>query len=199
MSEQNPPVAAVIIHEVEDFDKWLPLFNEHQAVRAEAGVLGHHLHRGADNPNIVVVYLPASDADKLTALLSNDELAAKMRESGVKGPPSIKICKPMSNEADLDKGLAAMIVMHKVKDYDAWRKGYDAFDAKRSELGITGHAVNQLIDDANHVIVYHQAEKIETLKEFMKSSDELKAAMKAAGVVSEPEVSFWNSTPGVMY
>ena len=37
--------------------------------------------------------------------------------------------------------------------------------------------------------VYHQAESFDTLRAFM-ADPELQAAMKAAGVTSEPEVSF---------
>ena len=43
-------------------------------------------------------------------------------------------------------------VRHDVTDYAAWRKAYDAFDAKRRKMGVTGQAVYRSIDDANDVI-----------------------------------------------
>jgi hypothetical protein len=33
-----------------------------------------------------------------------------------------------------------MYVRHHVTDFAAWRKVYDAFDAKRREMGVTGQA-----------------------------------------------------------
>jgi hypothetical protein len=41
-----------------------------------------------------------------------------------------------------------MYVRHHVTDFAAWRKVYDAFDAKRREMGVTGQAVYRSIDDA---------------------------------------------------
>ena len=198
MSEQIPPVAVLIIHEVEDYDKWRPLFDQHQKARADAGALGHHINRGADNPNLLAVYMAATDKDKTVAMLSNDSTRAKMREAGVKGTPDIKIMKPVSNDSDMEGQLASLIVSHKVNDYAKWREAYDALDARRKELGIVGHAVSQAYDDPNTVVVYHQAKSLETLKSFM-AAPELKEAMEKAGVASEPEVSFWNAESGAMY
>ena len=55
--------------------------------------------------------------------------------------------------------------------------------------GIIGHAANRSIDEPDLVTVYHQAETFDTLRAFLANPD-LEAAMKKAGVVSAPEVSF---------
>ena len=60
-------------------------------------MLGHHINRGADNPNLLAIYLPATDKDKLTELLSNDETRMKMAEAGVEGTPDIKFMNPVAN------------------------------------------------------------------------------------------------------
>lgn len=198
MSDKNPPVAALVIHEVEDFAKWKPLFDGHQGARVAASALGHHLNRGADNPNLLAVYVPAADKDKLLALLSGEEIRSIMKAGGVKGTPSIKIMKPISNDAILDRPTAGMIVVHKVDDYAKWRVAYDEFDSTRKALGITGHAVNQMADNANEVVVYHQAESVDVLKKFAESP-ELKTAMTRAGVAGPPQIMFWNGDPAVMY
>jgi hypothetical protein len=198
MSQALPPVAALVMLEFEDFDKWKALFDANQAARVKASVLAHHVQRGADNPNLASAYLPATDKDKLVALLSGEEVRSIMKQAGAKGTPSIKIMKPMGGAPLLDRATAGMIVVHKVDDYAKWRVVYDEFDAKRKELGITGHAVNQLVDDPNLVIVYHQAESVEALKKFAQS-DELKSAMQNAGVAGPPEITFWNAQPAVAY
>ncbi len=45
------------------------------------------------------------------------------------------------------------------------------------------------MDNPSVIVVYHQAESIETLQAFLANPD-LKEVMEAAGVTSEPEVSF---------
>ena len=63
----------------------------------------------------------------------------------------------------------------------------------RRSNGIIGHAANQSVDNPSVIVVYHQAESIETLQAFLANPD-LKEVMEAAGVTSEPEV--WRrSTP----
>jgi len=198
MSEQLPAVAVVITHEVEDWDNWKPGFDAHAEARKEAGVLGHHINRGADNPNLLAVYLPATDKDKVTELLADDETRKKMAQAGVKGTPDIKFMKPVLNASILDRALAGMIVAHEVADFDKWKTTYDGFDSTRIEAGIVGHAVNQALDNPNMVVVYHQAETVDALKAFM-ANDKLKAGMKEAGVTSAPQVSFWNAIPGAQY
>ncbi len=198
MSEQIPPIAAIVTHRVEDFDKWKTAFDANQSARKSAGILGHHLNRGADDPNLVAVYLPASDEAKLRAFFTDDDLRSVMKEAGVAGTPSIKVVKPRSVDVDFDAERASMIVVHPVESYGAWREAYDGFDARRQEMGITGHAVNVLSDDEQTVVVYHQAKDVKALEAFA-SSDELKNRMKDAGVSGPPDIAFWNSSPAVQY
>ena len=110
---------------------------------------------------------------------------------------SITLMKPMSLDDD-ERLLPAIVVDHLVADYDTWRAAYDAFDAQRRGMGIVGHAVNQELGNPNRVIVYHQAEDVETLRAFVEST-ELKEAMERAGVVGEPVIMFVQPVESVDY
>jgi hypothetical protein len=68
----------------------------------------------------------------------------------------------------------------------------------RTANGIVGHAANQVMDDPNRAVVYHQAQTFEALNSFLASPD-LRAAMESAGVTSTPEVTFHTSLPGKLY
>ena len=81
--------------------------------------------------------------------------------------------------------MVRMFVRHPVTDYDAWRKVYDAFD--RGSLGVRQHAVYRSVDDSNDITVWHDFDDRATAESFA-SSDELKAAMTEAGVVSAPNI-----------
>src|SRR5258706_16228430 len=82
---------------------------------------------------------------------------------------------------------AAAVIMHKVKDYGAWRAGFDADKAARKQAGIVGHHINQVAGDPNAVSIYLAAPSHEVLRAFA-TSPTLEDVMKNAGVVGEPVV-----------
>jgi len=83
---------------------------------------------------------------------------------------------------------ARMFIHHEVGDYAAWRKVYDAFDATRRKLGVTGQAVYRSVDNPNDVTVTHDFKSADKAKAF-STSPELKAAMEKAGVKGVPQIS----------
>lgn len=89
--------------------------------------------------------------------------------------------------------MVRMFVRHKVKDYSAWRKGYDAFEVNRIKLGARGHAVYRDVDDTNDVTAWHDFDNVEVAKAFA-GSNELKAAMNGAGVLGAPTIWFTRQT-----
>jgi quinol monooxygenase YgiN len=188
-SEPLPPASVLISHPIADFDAWKIAFDRHMSARQEAGCLGHYLKRGVDDLDTVYMYCLATDAERLREFLEGDDLADEMRKAGVQGEPTITLMQPMSRDLVSGRLLPGIIVMHEVQDYDAWRVVYDGFEDFRQASGIVGHAVSREYDDPNRVIVYHQAEELDALREFVEST-ELKETMERAGVVGEPEVHF---------
>jgi quinol monooxygenase YgiN len=85
--------------------------------------------------------------------------------------------------------MATLFVRHDVSDFAAWKQAYDAFDAERQSMGVTGHGVFQADGNPNAVTVYHHFESMEAAKAFMESP-RLAEVMKAAGVTGTPEVWF---------
>ncbi len=187
-----PPVAVVVMHNVSDYDKWKAAFDAHAGARKQASILGHHIDRGADDPNQLSVYLPATDGDALKAFLSSDALKAAMKGAGVEGPPTITLMTPIVDHTVKDRELADVIVRHEVADFDAWKKAFDDHFDARAKAGILGYAVNRAADSLNTVIVYLQAESNDALKAFTSSPD-LKQAMQAADVQGPPSFTFVQS------
>jgi quinol monooxygenase YgiN len=85
-----------------------------------------------------------------------------------------------------------MFIRHEVNEYAAWRKAYNAFDATRRKLGVTGQAVYQSLDNPNDVTVTHDFKSADKAKAFA-TSPELKATMDKAGVKGSPQVWFTSS------
>lgn len=82
-----------------------------------------------------------------------------------------------------------VFVQHKVKDYAAWRKAYDAFDATRKKLGVTAQSVFRVDGDPNNVIVIHDFATMDKAKAFAGSA-ELRETMEKAGVDGAPTIWF---------
>jgi len=80
-----------------------------------------------------------------------------------------------------------IIVHHRVEDFSSWKRGYDHHADKRKAAGLSHDHVLQAMDDPNMVTVVLDFADFARAKAFSASED-LKAAMKAAGVLGKPEV-----------
>ena len=95
----------------------------------------------------------------------------------------------LSGAAIAHAASARLFVQHKVTDYAAWRKVYDAFDSTRKKLGVTGQSVYRVADEPNNVVVIHDFSSLEKARAFA-ASPELKEAMEKSGVVGAPTIWF---------
>ena len=85
--------------------------------------------------------------------------------------------------------MTRLFVRHDVNEYAAWRRAYDAFDAERQTMGVTGHAVFQAADNPNNITVTHDFGSLDAAQAFA-SSDRLREVMGEAGVAGEPQIWF---------
>ncbi len=85
--------------------------------------------------------------------------------------------------------MAALVVHLKVQDYTAFRKVFDAATPTRTRFGGTGHKVFQSPSDPNEITVFSEWKSVEQAKVYA-ASNELKEAMKNAGVISQPDLMF---------
>lgn len=82
-----------------------------------------------------------------------------------------------------------VIIIHKVKDYDAWKTAFDGHVQARKDAGLTGHMLMRGAADPNLVAIWAPASDIEKAKAFFGNKD-LKDKMKQAGVQGKPEVMY---------
>ena len=85
--------------------------------------------------------------------------------------------------------MVHMIIRHKVADYTRWKEAFDAHLNVRRTAGETGYRVLQSVEDAREVTIFLDWDSLERARQFA-GSDDLKQAMKQAGVVGDPEVHF---------
>ena len=77
----------------------------------------------------------------------------------------------------------------KVKDYAAWRTGYDGNEKSRMAAGITNGRVFRRAEDPNDVVVLQDVADVAKARTWF-ASDDLKAAMQKSGVIGSPTIRF---------
>src|ERR1700723_4653794 len=82
-----------------------------------------------------------------------------------------------------------LTIHHKVKDYAAWRKGYDDHEKARHAAGVTNGRVFRSAEDPNDVLVLQDVTDVAKARTFVASED-LKAAMQKSGVIGSPSIRF---------
>jgi heme-degrading monooxygenase HmoA len=86
--------------------------------------------------------------------------------------------------------MALLLILHRVADYDAWRKVYDAVSEMQEFRDVTSEAVHRMVDDPNNVLVLHYFDSVDKARAFT-ALPELKEAMQRAGVQGEPRFEFY--------
>jgi quinol monooxygenase YgiN len=83
-------MAKVIVqHHVVDYDRWLLVFTEHQAVRKSHGATGHSVSRAVEDPNTIVIVNDFATAEGARAFMQDPSLPAAMERGGVDGAPQV--------------------------------------------------------------------------------------------------------------
>lgn len=89
-------VKVIVQHHVADYDRWFPVFAEHEAVRRQHGATGHSISREVSDPNSILIVNEFATLEGARAFSQDPSLPAAMARGGVDGPPQVWI----TNEAD---------------------------------------------------------------------------------------------------
>jgi hypothetical protein len=74
---------------VRDFKTWKTAYDNHQDMRANAGLTEKYLLRSADDANEIVILFEAQDLSRAKAFAASADLRERMQESGVVDKPDI--------------------------------------------------------------------------------------------------------------
>lgn len=85
--------------------------------------------------------------------------------------------------------MPAILVRHRVADFDKWLEAFEAHEPTRKSFGATKSVVWQDATDENNVFVMIKVEDLARARDFAASED-LKQTMQKAGVVEEPTIAF---------
>ena len=181
-----------ITHSVKDYAVWRPLFNSDSTARKASGMQDIVVGRGVEKNNTILIALQVSDVQKAKAFAADPRLKTVMEKGGVISKPDIEFFHVIRFNPD-SKEKQWVIVTHKVKDFAAWLKVYDAEGvATRAANGLIDVVLARGIDDSNIVHIVFDIKDMEKAKARI-NSPELKKIMMDAGVESAPKIAFYNS------
>ena len=81
----------IVQHHVTDYDRWLPVFAEHEAVRRQHGATGHSINREVTDGNSVLIVNDFATLEGARAFSQDPSLPAAMARGGVVGMPQVWI------------------------------------------------------------------------------------------------------------
>ncbi len=90
-------VTLAVQHEVQDFEVWKPVFDEHGVVRKQHGCTGESLLRAADDPNNLLVLMRFPTTGDAQGFMADPSLPEAMGRGGVVGTPRIELYEEASS------------------------------------------------------------------------------------------------------
>jgi hypothetical protein len=179
------------MHKVANFAKWKLAYESHDSARLANGLHNYIVSRGVNDSNMVMVALKMDDANKAKEFTARPDLKTAMQKGGVTGMPSFNFVDVQTLDTTTNAQTTRVILTHKVKDWDAWKKEFDSHKQVRIDAGLTDRAVGYSVGDNHTVTVVCAVSDMKKAETFFKSPD-LKEKMTKAGVVGPPTVFYYN-------
>lgn len=175
---------------VANYAKWKAAYDSHDSIRLASGLHSYIIARGTEDSNMVLVAMKMDDVDKAKQFSASPGLKERMKKGGVIGTPLIDFVTTVMNDTTAIDQTVRLMVRHKVKDFDAWKKAFDDHKQARMDAGLTDRVLGYTVGDNHNVFVVLAVSDMAKAKAFMNSKD-LKDKMKTGGVEGVPTFFFY--------
>ena len=180
-----PSTAVGAIFQVEDLDQWTNVYQREVDESARIGTL-----QSLDNPNLIFVMQWSEGHREAKQLASSEDVKAVMMEGTMSSDPQFQFYNIKFFENSQSEDSFRLAVSAEVMNFDMWKSDFDRDERKREEAGLK--TIGLAIDSENENLVYVMFSTNDQQKvyEFL-GSEETKAAISDAGVIGEPNMSWW--------
>jgi len=186
----GPTSIMTIRHKVANYAKWKMAYDSHDSIRQANGLHNYVIARGVEDSNMVMVALKMDNVDKAKAMAASTEMKNRMKKGGVIGPVAMDYTTTVMNDTTAIQQTVRLMVKHKVKDWDAWKKVFDDHKQARIDAGLTDRVLGHTIGDNHSVTIVFAVADMTKAKAFINSKD-LKDKMKEGGVEGPPNFFFY--------
>ena len=187
----NPADIMLMQFKVADYAKWYAKFESRDSIRKPYGLTNYVAGKGLDDPKRVIVFLKMDDVAKAKELTASQGMKDRMKEAGVTGPATFTYLETVMDDNSTIPQTNRLIMMAKVKDFDAWKKEFDSNKQGRIDAGLIERAIGYSKDDKQQVVIVFAVTDIAKAKAYLQSQD-LKDKMAKAGVEGKPTSFFYN-------
>jgi hypothetical protein len=184
MPAANPGNVLIIQQKVANYAKWKPVYESHDSIRRAHGLTNFIIGRGMNDSKM-------DDVNKAKELTGSQEMKERMQNAGVIGKPTFNYLDVVMNDTSVIEQNARLMVTHKVKDWDAWKKEFDSHKQARMDAGLIDRGLGYSDGDNHLVSIVFAVTDMKKAKAFMNSKD-LKDKMAKAGVEGPPTFFFYN-------
>ncbi|MGA2514543.1 MAG: hypothetical protein ABSG37_13155 [Candidatus Limnocylindrales bacterium] len=81
----------IVQHHVADYDRWYPVFTEHEDIRRRHGATGHSINREVTDPNSVLIVNEFATLEGAQAFSQDPSLPQAMERGGIDRAPQVWI------------------------------------------------------------------------------------------------------------
>ncbi len=187
----KPANVLIIKHKVGNFAKWKAGYEAGDSLRLAYGLHNYVIGRGVADSTMVMVAVKMDDAAKAKAFTALPELDANMKKAGVKSKPEIMFIDVQMMDSATNNITQRVMVTHKVKDWDAFKKVFDSHKQTRVDAGLSDRAVGYEFGNNKMVMIVGAVSDMKKAQDFFGSKD-LKDKMAEAGVDGPPTIFFYN-------
>lgn len=186
----TPFKVVVVQHKVKNFEKAEAEYFKRDSLRNAYGITHYVIGRDLKDSNTVFVIDKIEDMEKAKAFYALTGAKDAMKKAGVSGPPGFtyaEFIRSNDNPVQFTEGVS---VSHRVKNFDAWLKAYNADETARSANGLIERGIARNLQDSNTVAIFFEVSDSAKAMARMKSPD-LKKIMDSAGVEGPPTVRWY--------
>lgn len=188
----KPPNVMTMQFKVADFNKWKAKYDQRDSIRHAYGLSNYLIGKGLDDPKMVIVVLKMDDANKAKELTASQGMKDRMKEAGIMGTPSFRYMETVMDDNSQIPQTNRLIVSHKVKDFDTWKKAFDDNKQMRVDsAGLIDRGLGYEVGDNHSVTVVFAVTDLKKAKAFSQSKT-LKDIMDKAGVEGKPAMFFFD-------
>src|SRR2546423_1692991 len=163
----GPTSIMTIKHKVANYAKWKAAYDSHDSVRQANGLHNYVIARGVEDSNMVMVALRMDDVNKAKAMAASSELKDRMKKAGVTGPVTMDYTTTVMNDTTAIQQTIRLMVKHKVKDWDAWKKVFDDHKQARIDAGLTDRVLGYTVGDNHSVTIVFAVADMDKAKAFI--------------------------------
>ena len=179
---------------VADFAKWNAGYEGHDSVRKSNGLTDLAVLRSIENPNNLLVVHKLADVEKAKSFFASPFMKERRKAGGVLGEPDVSYYNFIRLDTSKSDFRDRLIITHRVKDFDAWLKVYDAEGKPaRAAEGLVDRSLGRKVDDPNMIRISFTVTDMAKAKA-AGASEAKKKLMMSAGVEGIPKIEFYRDT-----